>query len=334
MSPTSSRGLPTIDISLGLWQDRPPREVTTTARLADKLGFGRVWVGEMATYDAFALATSVGVGFEYSELVVGPLAVTVRDPAMIAIGAASVADLTGRHVSIALGTSSTVVVEKWHGRSRSGAARALAESARGVRALMDGERGEVAGTVMRTSGYRLRLQPPSGRLIVAAFGDKALRAAVELGDELVLNLVSPEQAGRLITRCKEIAAELETGMPFVSVWAPAAVAENGPSQVSIDQLRRGLVPYLAAPGYSDMFVRAGFADVIEAARAGAAPRELLSQVSDAMVATVGIVGTPADAREQLEAYRAAGVDSVVAVPSSTDSDPAGQETMELLAEMA
>ncbi len=334
MSPTSSRGLPTIDISLGLWQDRPPREVTTTARLADKLGFGRVWVGEMATYDAFALATSVGVGFEYSELVVGPLAVTVRDPAMIAIGAASVADLTGRHVSIALGTSSTVVVEKWHGRSRSGAARALAESARGVRALMDGERGEVAGTVMRTSGYRLRLQPPGGRLIVAAFGDKALRAAVELGDELVLNLVSPEQAGRLITRCKEIAAELETGMPFVSVWAPAAVAENGPSQVSIDQLRRGLVPYLAAPGYSDMFVRAGFADVIEAARAGAAPRELLSQVSDAMVATVGIVGTPADAREQLEAYRAAGVDSVVAVPSSTDSDPAGQETMELLAEMA
>ena len=334
MSPTSSRGLPTIDISLGLWQDRPPREVTTTARLADKLGFGRVWVGEMATYDAFALATSVGAGFEHSELVVGPLAVTVRDPAMIAIGAASVADLTGRHVSIALGTSSTVVVEKWHGRSRSGAARALAESARGVRALMDGERGEVAGTVMRTSGYRLRLQPPGGRLIVAAFGDKALRAAVELGDELVLNLVSPEQAGRLITRCKEIAAELETGMPFVSVWAPAAVAENGPSQVSIDQLRRGLVPYLAAPGYSDMFVRAGFADVIEAARAGAAPRELLSQVSDAMVATVGIVGTPADAREQLEAYRAAGVDSVVAVPSSTDSDPAGKVTMELLAEMA
>ncbi|GAA3197809.1 hypothetical protein GCM10020255_100800 [Rhodococcus baikonurensis] len=154
--------MPTIDISLGLWQDRPPQEVTTTARLADKLGFGRVWVGEMATYDAFALATSVGVGFEHSELVVGPLAVTVRDPAMIAIGAASVADLTGRHVSIALGTSSTVVVEKWHGRSRSGAARALAESARGVRALMNGERGEVAGTVMRTSGYRLRLQPPGG----------------------------------------------------------------------------------------------------------------------------------------------------------------------------
>ncbi|XGU21048.1 LLM class F420-dependent oxidoreductase [Rhodococcus sp. 3Y1] len=277
--------MPTIDISLGLWQDRPPREVTTTARLADKLGFGRVWVGDG---DVRRLcAGDVGRRrLQYSELVVGPLAVTVRDPAMIAIGAASVADLTGRHVSIALGTSSTVVVEKWHGRSRSGAARALAESARGVRALMDGERGEVAGTVMRTSGYRLRLQPPGGRLIVAAFGDKALRAAVELGDELVLNLVSPEQAGRLITRCKEIAAELETGMPFVSVWAPAAVAENGPSQVSIDQLRRGLVPYLAAPGYSDMFVRAGFADVIEAARAGAAPRELLSQVSDAMVATV------------------------------------------------
>jgi alkanesulfonate monooxygenase SsuD/methylene tetrahydromethanopterin reductase-like flavin-dependent oxidoreductase (luciferase family) len=73
--------------------------------------------------------------------------------------------------------------------------------------------------------------------------------------------------------------------------------------------------------------------VIEVARAGTAPREILSQVSDAMVATVGIVGTAADTREQLEAYRAVGVDTVVAVPSSTDSDPAGQVTMELLAEM-
>ncbi len=52
-----------------------------------------------------------------------------------------------------------------------------------------------------------------------------------------------------------------------------------------------------------------------------------------VVETVGIVGTAADAREQLEAYRAVGVDTVVAVPSSTDSDPAGQVTMELLAEM-
>ncbi len=170
LSPTSSRGLPTIDISLGgLWQDRPPREVTTTARLADKLGFGRVWVGGDGDVRRLCAGDVGRVGFEYSELVVGPLAVTVRDPAMIAIGAASVADLTGRTcrspwVRPALSWSKNGMDEAGPGQL---GARGVA---RGVRALMDGERGEVAGTVMRTSGYRLRLQPPGGRLIVAAFG--------------------------------------------------------------------------------------------------------------------------------------------------------------------
>ena len=87
-----------IEVSLGLWQDRPPQEVIDTARLADALGYPAVWIGEMATWDAFALGTHVGRDFTFSRLVLGPFAVTVRDPTMIAMGAASVAALTGRDV--------------------------------------------------------------------------------------------------------------------------------------------------------------------------------------------------------------------------------------------
>src|SRR5215475_3876083 len=105
-----------VEISLGLWQDRPAHEVVETARLVDELGFAGLWIGEMATYDAFALGAALGPG--PVPLVLGPFAVTVRDPMMIAMGAASVADLTGRPVSVALGTSSPLVVEQWHGRSR------------------------------------------------------------------------------------------------------------------------------------------------------------------------------------------------------------------------
>jgi alkanesulfonate monooxygenase SsuD/methylene tetrahydromethanopterin reductase-like flavin-dependent oxidoreductase (luciferase family) len=119
-----------LEVSLGLWQDRPPEEVIATAAIADELGYPRVWIGEMATWDAFALGAHVGAAFRHSDLVLGPFAVAVRDPAMIAMGAASVAALTGRDVSVALGTSSTVVVEGWHGRSRTLSVTALAESAR------------------------------------------------------------------------------------------------------------------------------------------------------------------------------------------------------------
>ncbi|MCO7220115.1 LLM class F420-dependent oxidoreductase [Klenkia sp. PcliD-1-E] len=314
-----------LEVSLGLWQDRPAAEVRATAAAAEQAGYPCIWVGEMATYDAFALATALGPG--PAELVVGPLAVTVRDPAMVAVGAASVADLTGRRVSVALGTSSTVVVERWHGRSRRGSATALAESAQVLRTLLAGGRGELAGEVVSTSGYRLRLAPPGGRLVVAAFGDRALRAAVLHADQLVLNLVGPDLAARLVTRCGEIAAELDRPVPEVAVWSPAAVGPDGPPAGAVDQLRRGLVPYLAAPGYTEAFDRAGYGDVVARARGGAAPAELLAAVPDAMVASVGVVGTPEDARAALAAYAAAGVGTVVLVPASTDADPAGAGTL-------
>ncbi len=47
--------LPVLSVSLGLWQDRPAGEVVRTAQAADALGYGEIWIGEMATFDAFAL---------------------------------------------------------------------------------------------------------------------------------------------------------------------------------------------------------------------------------------------------------------------------------------
>src|SRR4051812_10430970 len=112
-------------VSLGYWQDRDPLEAMETARLADELGYRELWLGEMATFDAFSLATAVGLATSSIELTIGPLAVAVRDPAMLAIGTASVAALTGRPVHLAIGTSSPVVVERWHGRDASHGARQL-----------------------------------------------------------------------------------------------------------------------------------------------------------------------------------------------------------------
>ena len=107
---------PTLSVSLGLWQDRPPAEVVRTAQAADALGYGEIWIGEMATFDAFALGAVVAERTAHAALTIGPLAVAVRDPVMIAMGAASLTELTGRTVNVALGSSSPVVVQQWHGR--------------------------------------------------------------------------------------------------------------------------------------------------------------------------------------------------------------------------
>lgn len=316
-------------VSLGLWQDRPPREVLATASAADRFGYAELWIGEMATYDAFALAMAAAAHTTRIPLTIGPLAVTVRDPAMIAVGAASVADLTGRPVAVALGTSSTVVVERWHGRSRARAARALDESARTVGTLLAGQRSDTPGEVVGSTGYRLRLPAVPGPLTVAAFGPAAIRAAARHADRLVLNLLSPDAATDLVTDLDKAAREADRPRPTVAAWVCAAV---GPDRAEgVEQLRRGLVPYLAAPGYAEMFTRAGHGDLVAFARTGPHPAQLLAAVPDELVDVVALVGPDRDAvRARIAAYADAGVDELVLVPAATDADPGGARTLEEL----
>jgi probable F420-dependent oxidoreductase len=320
-----------LEVSLGLWQDRPPDEVVKTASLVDSLRYRALWVGEMATWDAFVLASHVGRAFHHCDLVLGPFAVAVRDPAMIAMGAASVAATTHRGVSVALGTSSPVVVEKWHGRDRRRSAVALAESAQACRALLDGEKAEVAGQVIRTSGYRLRLDPPRSELVIAAFGDQAVKVAARYADRMVLNLVDPASVRVLVAKLRAAAAELGRACPRVAVWATCAI---DPGPYAIEQMRRAVVGYLAAPGYAEMFARAGYADLVAYAQSRPHPAELLAKVPAELNRVVGLVGDSSQVMARIREYAAAGADDVVIVPSASDEDPAGERTLKLAAEIA
>jgi alkanesulfonate monooxygenase SsuD/methylene tetrahydromethanopterin reductase-like flavin-dependent oxidoreductase (luciferase family) len=136
---------PTLAVALGLWQDRPPDEALETAQAADGLGYRELWIGEMATYDAFALATAVALQTERIALTVGPLAVGARHPMTVAVGAASVAAIGDRHTDVALGTSSPLVVEEWHGRDQSRVLVALRESVVALRSLLAGDKADVDG---------------------------------------------------------------------------------------------------------------------------------------------------------------------------------------------
>ena len=320
-----------LEVSLGLWQDRPPEEVIRTAALADALGYRAVWIGEMATWDAFALGAHVGHSFEQANLVLGPFAVAVRDPAMIAIGVASVAALTGRQVSVALGTSSTTVVESWHGRDRSRSGRALTESAAVLRTLLDGYKADFDGDVVRTNGYRLRLPAPKSELVVAAFGDQAIDAAAAHADTMVLNLVDPPSVQLLVAKLRTAAAKADRPCPKVAVWTTCAI---DPGPLALEQLRRGVVGYLAAPGYAEMFRRAGYAELVDYAATGPHPKDLLAAVPLSLNQVVGLVGTASEVEARMREYLAAGADTIVIVPAATDEDPAGEYTMRVAAQIA
>jgi len=309
-----------VGVSLGYWQDRDPMEALATAALADRYGYRDLWLGEMATFDVFALATAVGTSTSAIRLVLGPLPPSVRDPAGMAMGVASVAALTGRPVDIAIGASSPVVVERWHGRPYARTADQLRDAAAALRVLL-------AGSAPAPKGYRLRLPPVAATLTVAAFGPASVRVAGECADRMVINMCTPQQAARLRVRLDAATAAAGRERIPLAAWVPAAVDST---DQGIEQLRRGLVSYVAQPGYGEMFAEAGFADVVELARSGAHPADVLSAVPVELIEAVGVVGSAAACRTRITEHVAAGVDEVVIVPV-TAGDPAGERTLSALA---
>lgn len=301
---------------------RPPEEARHIALVADRLGYREVWVGEGPTWDGFALATAIGLDTSHVAITVGPVPVSVRDPAMVVRGAANVAALTGHTVGIALGSSSTRLVEGFHGRSRARAATVLAVSARAVRDLLTGE---IASA--DTDSFRSRLPLPDGQLTVAAFGERAIAAAAEHADRMALDLVSPQQVTELHAKLVAAAARVDRPPPKLAAWLPTAVDAD---EESYRQIMQSIAGYLTVRGYAELFTGAGFGEAVEKARAGAALPEVIRALPPEATGVVGLVSDLEQVRARIDAYAAAGLDEVAIVPA-TAGDPAGEHTLTALA---
>ncbi|MGH3880867.1 MAG: LLM class F420-dependent oxidoreductase [Actinophytocola sp.] len=299
--------------------EQPPTEALDVAVAADRLGYGEVWLGEGPTWDAFALAATVGGATPRIAVTAGPVPVSVRDPLTIVRGAASVEALTGRPIGVALGTSSTRVVEGVHGRSR---ARPVGDLRDCAAAYVAHRHGEWFGAT-DTHGFRRRLRPATGPLTIAAFGDRAIAIAAEYADRMLLDLVSVEQV-------RELRAKLDAAggrRPTLAAWLPAAV---DPDDASYAQLMHALAGYLPVRGYQEVFVAAGFGAAVELAGRGAPREELVAALPEHAARAVGLVGDLATVRERIAEYAEAGLDEVAIVPA-TAGDPAGERTLTALA---
>ena len=314
-------------VVLPYWLDRPADEALAIASAAERAGHPRLWIGEMATFDAFALAAAIGTRAPRLALTIGPLAIGVRSPVGLALGLASVAVLTGARTSIALGASSPGIVAGWHDRPWRALPQQMRETVTVLRRLCAGERMDFDGRHVRTHGFRLQTPLPSVAVTVAAFGPAMTRVAAAVADEVVLNLVTPAHVAAVRTTIDAGAEAAGRPRPRLAVWIPAAL---DPGAAARRQLAAQIAVYLAPPGYGEMFAALGFAELVARARGGAARHALADAIPDALLASVGALGTAGEITARLAAYHDAGADEVAVVPSTAE-DAAGTRLLAALA---
>jgi probable F420-dependent oxidoreductase len=312
-----------IEVVLPFWLDAPDEEALAIAEAAGAIGLTGLWIGEMTTFDAFALATAIGTRVPGLQLKVGPLPIGVRTPVSIALGASSVAELTGCPVDVALGASSPVIVGGWHDREWSHCAARMGETIECLRPILRGERADHAGRYVSSHGFRLRHPLPHSRIGIGAFGPRMMQLAARLADEVVLNLATPQRVSHVRRQLRQQADALGRTPPHLTVWVPVAVR---PGEAALRQLANQLAVYLAPPGYGEMFCELGFVDVVERARSGARRSELVAVVPIELSEQLAALGTPEQVAARLQAYLRAGADTVAVIPVTAE-DPAGRAAL-------
>jgi len=323
-----------------------PHQAVNAAGWAAELGFDSFWVAETTGPEAFASLAAVGAATTSTDgrssqpdLGTGVLALQLRDPALTAMGAATLAALhPERDVLIGVGVSSPVVTTRWHGvpyGSRPlGRVREFVEV---LRACLAGDSVSHDGEHYHLDRFRLgvRLADRRPRIVLGALNARMLALAGEVADGVLLNYLPASAVPWCVeqVRSGERASGRAEGSCTVYAYVHVGVCDRPDG---IDAARLDLFSYIVVDAYADAFRRAGFAAEVDAVRAAHAARDrdaALAAVSDAMVDAIDIMGDADHARAAVAAYRDAGVDHPVVMPLPWGPDRMGvvRTTMEAVA---
>jgi alkanesulfonate monooxygenase SsuD/methylene tetrahydromethanopterin reductase-like flavin-dependent oxidoreductase (luciferase family) len=105
---------------------------------------------------------------------------------------------------------------------------------------------------------------------------------------------------------------------FIGNMVPTCIDADKNAAAAVN--RRTLTSYVKLPNYQNYWIEAGFEEEMQAIRKAVAAgqeEEIPSLMSDRWLSQVTLYGNPSEVREGIEAWYAAGVNTLIVVPSST-----------------
>ncbi len=245
----------------------PVHSLLDLAALADRLGYHSVWVPEGRGRELFATLGAMARTTQRVQLATGILTIYSRPPALTAMAAATLADLTGGRFILGLGVGHPEVIEAGYGAAYRRPLTAMREYVEIAQRAMDGARVAFPGKVFRVKEFQLESKPQHPvPIYLAALGERMLRLAGEIADGVVLNWMPPERVGWATQIIRDAATRAGRDPASVTVvcYVRAAVIEN--TELAWTVMRRLLATYIEMPAYARMFREAGFAAEVSAIR--------------------------------------------------------------------
>lgn len=303
------------------------------ARWIGSMGYDSIWASELWGADAFVTLAAIAPA---TDAALGTAIVNVfsRSPAVLAGAAASLDEAASGPIRLGIGPSTPKAIEDLHGLEYDRPVRRIHETAELVRAFTADEgRVEYDGEVFSTRDFPALSADVS--VYVAALGEASRRATGRTADGWLPHTIPFDDLDESFETVERTARETgrDAGEIAVSPYVPSAVADD-PTEAR--QAVRGHIAYYVGSGEGyRRTVAKRFPDeakrIAEAWEAGERARAR-EAVTETMVETLSVAGTPEEARDRFEAVAdtAPVTEPIVVVPSNADEEMT-ERTIEELA---
>ena len=308
-------------------------------REAEAAGFDSVWAAEAYGSDTATVLAWLGANTERIKLGSAIFQMPARTPAMTAMTAATIDNISNGRMLLGIGSSGPQVAEGWHGQPFAKQLQRTREYVAIVRMALARERVDFDGEIYTLpipdgpgKALKLTIGPVQERIpiYIAAIGPKNTQLTGEIADGWLPTFFSPEHVGEFRELLEEGAARNGNGKKIDGSFDVAPnvnVAIDDDIDRAHDAMRPLLALYVGGMGsreknfYNALVRRYGFDDAAQEVQdlyldgkkdeaAAALPAELIDRVS--------LCGPRERVAERLAVYRDAGVGTLVCSPMAFD----------------
>jgi len=297
------------------WKNYDRKSVLRAAQLAEDLGYDSIWIPEAWGYEQFQLLTEIALATTRIKLGTGIANIFSRSAGLLAMSAATLDEISEGRVILGLGTSGKKVVENFHGVPYEKPLTRLRETVGILRTLWRGDRlSPEMSTLFEPRHFKLEMTPlrPDIPIYIASLQDKAIREIGRIADGWVPTFWPYRHLRDGIALLDAGAREAGRAAARIDVAPFVAIVPMDDVGLARSLVKPGVSFYIGGMGvyYHAMFCRYGFkenADRVRDLYLRGQRREAADAVSDELIDAIAICGPAPHCRDQLAAWRAAGV---------------------------
>ncbi len=281
-------------------------QVLDCSKILSKTKVETIWIPETWGMENFSMLTMVSQRAESPKIGSSIINIFSRSPASIAMGAATVDTISKGRLILGLGTSSSPIVENFHGLDFKNPISRMTEYVEIIRLILSGKPINYSGNIFNLKNFTLLVKPqrPKIPIYLAAINQKMVELTWKVADGVIFYLRPQEEMKKTI-QTMQTKRKIDTTCQIIT-----CVSEN--SESAIERCKKTLAFYVSVGNiYRDFLSKNGFQSETknifdEFKKSGFSHNH--EYVSDKMLRSLTISGDPETCIRQLQKFGETNID--------------------------